>query len=74
MSPISDPVTITVSKALLAELEHISEPLVDRMHELLERNTDGLLTEGEKAELERTVQLVEIGQIFSMALHPKSAP
>jgi hypothetical protein len=37
------------------------------MHDLLERNTEGTLSESERAELESLVQMAQFAQIFAMA-------
>ena len=68
----ADPVTISVSRKILSEIAHLSAELTDRMHELLERNTDEQLTASEKSELETLVRVAEFGQIVSMALSPPS--
>lgn len=52
----------------------LSAKLTDRMHELLERNTDGALSAIEQAELETLVQMSQFGQIVSMALQSATRP
>ncbi|HUO08735.1 MAG TPA: hypothetical protein VM008_10575 [Phycisphaerae bacterium] len=52
----------------------MSNELNKRMHELLERNTDGALTANETAELQRLVQMAEFGQIVAAALQSTSTP
>ena len=47
---------------------------LDRLHALLERNTDGGLSPVERSELETLVQMAQFGQILSMALRGASTP
>lgn len=44
-----------------------------RMHELLERNTEGSLSETERIELESLVRMAQFAQILAMALQPRCA-
>lgn len=64
----ADPVTVSIPRTLLSDIVHLSDDLTDRMHELLERNTDGKLKPAERAELATLVRIAEFGQIVSMAL------
>ena len=66
----ADSITISVPRQILSEIAHLSADLTGRMHELLERNTDGQLTPSEQSELETLVRMAEFGQIVSMALQP----
>ena len=68
MIQTADPVTFSVPRTVLSHIAQLSEELTDRMHALLERNTDGQLSSTEKAELEALVRIAEFGQIVSMAL------
>ena len=45
-----------------------SDTLRDRMHELLERNTNGSLSPTERFELETLTQMAQFSQILAMAL------
>ena len=74
MTQTVDPITFSVSRSILADIVQLSAELTDRMHELLERNTDGSLTPTEKAELESLVRMAQFGQIVSVALQPQSRP
>jgi hypothetical protein len=74
MVQLADPVTVSVSRTVLAGIVELSAELADRMHQLLERNTDGQLGATEKAELETLVRMAEFGQIVSMALQPQRVP
>jgi len=70
MIDVVDSVTVSVSRGILSDIVQLSAELTDRMHELLERNTDGLLNEIEKAELQALVRVAEFGQIVAMAMQP----
>ena len=72
MTQTIDPVTFSVPRRVLTDIVHLSAGLTDRMHELLERNTDGQLNDTEKSELETLVRMAEFGQIVSMALKSPS--
>jgi len=74
MVQAADPITFSVPRTVLADIAKLSAELTDRMHALLERNTDGQLTRTEKAELETLVRMAEFGQIVSTALHPQGMP
>jgi hypothetical protein len=71
---IADAVTFSVPRSLVSEVVRLSEELTDRMHDLLERNTDGRLNPTERAELDTLVRMSEFGQIVSMALDAKAGP
>jgi hypothetical protein len=73
MIQASDPITVSVSRSVLSEIVQLSAELTDRMHELLERNTDGGLKALEKSELEALVRIAQFGQIVSMAMQPQDA-
>lgn len=66
MNP-ADAVTLTLPRSMLPELPVLAKSLNDRMHELLERNTEGTLVETERAELETLVQVAQVVQILAMA-------
>lgn len=68
MSSTADEITITLPRSAVGSVMSLSANLTDRMHELLERNNDGALSDIEQAELETLVQMAEFGQIMSMAL------
>jgi hypothetical protein len=71
MVQAADPITFSVPRTVLSDIVELSADLTDRLHELLERNTDGALPPLEKAELETLVKMAEFGQIVSMALQPQ---
>ena len=74
MISATDPVTFSVPRTVLADIVHLSADLTDRMHDLLERNTDGQLSPIERQELEMLVRVAEFGQIVSMALAAPGRP
>jgi hypothetical protein len=67
----ADPITVSVPRGLLSDIVQLSTDLTDRMHDLLERNTDGKLGFNEKAELEKLVRMAEFGQIVSILMGPQ---
>ncbi|MGN6367066.1 MAG: hypothetical protein ACTHN5_02275 [Phycisphaerae bacterium] len=70
----ADPITFSVPRAVLSDIARLTQNFNDRMHELLERNTDGTLTPQESAELQSLVRMAEFGQIVDAALQTPSAP
>ncbi len=68
MTEIADPITVSVSRGLFSDIVQLSAEFTQRIHELLERNTDGHLTSIEKSELEALVRVAEFGQIVAMAM------
>jgi hypothetical protein len=65
---------IELPRSFANQMSVISSQLTDRMHELLERNTDGALTEPEKQELEAIVNLAHMSEFFSMACDAATHP
>lgn len=59
---------IPVPRSVAADVPVVADLLTDRMHELLERNTDGALNEVERAELDLLVRVTQITQVLSVAL------
>jgi hypothetical protein len=74
MIQAADPVTFSIPRTILSDLVNRSGELAERMHALLERNTDGDLSPTERAELEALVRIAEFGQIASIALEPRAHP
>jgi len=74
MIQAADPVIVSVPRTVLSDIVALSAELSDRMHELLERNTNGELGATEKSELQTLVRMAEFGQIVSMALQTPSKP
>ena len=64
----ADNFVLTLPRAVVPELPSLSQSLTDRMHALLERNTDGALTGVEREELETLVQMAQFAQILVMAV------
>ena len=74
MPQLADPVTFSIPRTVLSDIVRLTDELTDRMHSLLERNTDGQLAPSEKAELETLVRMAEFGQIVSLALRAPGTP
>ena len=74
MSSAADAITLTIPRSILPELPSLAQGLNDRMHEFLERNTEGTLAETERAELETLVQMAQIAQILAMATQEMTNP
>jgi hypothetical protein len=68
MASTTDAITITLPRSAVGDVVALSDSLTERMHELLERNTEVTLTAVERAQLETLVQMAQFGQILSMAL------
>jgi hypothetical protein len=67
-------VTITLPRNVLAEIAELSAENIDRMHELLEKNTEGKLSRPERAELKKLVRAAELSEIISMAIATAERP
>jgi len=63
-----DSVTLTIPRSAVSDVRSLTGALLDRMHELLERNTEGTLTEVERESLETLVQMAQFGQLIASAL------
>lgn len=63
-----DALTLTIPRSVAGEIPALSSELTERMHELLERNTDGGLSVTERAELETLVHMAQFAQILAMAI------
>jgi len=61
-------IILTFPRSVVGDVLTLSDSLQRRMHELLERNTDGSLAPIERAELETLVQMAQFGQILAMAM------
>lgn len=68
MTAMSDPVRLTVPRGVLTELQSLTPEFTDRLHHLLERNTDNSLSPAELKELQYLVRISQFSQIVSMAL------
>ena len=73
MSAPTDLVTITLPRSIVAELPTFAGALNDRMHALLERNTEGTLTDTERLELETLVEMAQFAQVLATATLKLSA-
>ena len=74
MHDAGDAVTLTLPRSAIADVVSLSDTLLDRMHELLERNTDGRLSPVEREEVETLVVMAQFGQLVSMALRRPGQP
>jgi hypothetical protein len=73
MSEPAQPITLTIPPHVVAELPRLSAELNERMHELLERNTDGALSTIERRELGTLVRMAGFGQILELMATRQSA-
>ena len=73
MSAIPDSITLNLPKDAIGGVLALSDSLTDRMHALLERNTDGGLSAVEKTELDTLVQIAQFGQLLTMAIMARLA-
>jgi hypothetical protein len=67
MASSMDTVVLTFPRAMVPELPALSKSLGDRMHVLLERNTEGTLSAYEREELETLVDMAQFAQLLAMA-------
>lgn len=74
MATTGEAVTLTLPRAAIGGVLSLVDDLNERMHQLLERNTDGALSSVERAELETLVQMAHFGQMVSMALQSPTNP
>ena len=65
----TDSITVILPASLVNDFPVMAERLVERMHELLERNTEGQLNDLEKDELRALVEMAEFAQVFATAVH-----
>lgn len=68
MPTAADQITLTFPRTAVGDLSEISADLLTCMHELLERNTDGLLSPIERAELETLVRMAQFSQLLASAM------
>lgn len=68
MAQGSEEITIRVPREAAEGIPTLSAELSERMHALLERNTDGHLSSIERAELETLVRMSQFADLFSMIL------
>jgi hypothetical protein len=74
MSSRAEPVTLTLPGGSLPDVMSLSATLLDRMHHLLECNTEGQLSAIEREELETLVHMAQFGQIITSALRSSGTP
>ena len=74
MAAHADSVTLTLPRSAVPDVATLSATLLDRMHALLERNTDGALSSVEREELETLVQMAQFAQVLSTALGLRAKP
>jgi hypothetical protein len=68
MSPTpNDAVVLTIPRSAVPDVIAMSGTLLDRMHELLERNADAALSPVEQEEAQMLVELAQFGQIVALA-------
>ena len=70
----SGDVTLTFPRSAVGDFVTLSERLLERMHELLERGADDRLSPDQREELDTLVQMAHFGQIVSMALQGRNSP
>jgi hypothetical protein len=70
MHDTGDAITLTLPRSAITGVVSLSDTLLDRMHELLERNTDGQLSAVQREEVETLVLMAQFGQLLSAALRP----
>lgn len=74
MKPLADSVTLRLPRFAVEELPSLSAELNERMHHLLERNTEGSLNPTERAELETLVQMAQFAQLLALAAQMAATP
>lgn len=70
----SESITVTLPRSAVGDVLASSNSLLDHMHDLLEKNTEGSLDPLEREELERLVEMAQFGQILSTAIKGQVAP
>ena len=68
MASSTSDVVLTFPRSAMRDVLTLSDALTDRMHHLLERNTDGTLSTTERMELETLVQMAQFGQMVASAI------
>ena len=69
-----DTLTLKFPRSAVGEITSISASLLDRMHSLLERNSEGKLSRIERKELETLVKMAQFAQLISTAMQPQDKP
>jgi hypothetical protein len=65
---VVDTITLTLPRQTARAFPALAQGLLDRMHELLERNTDGALNERERAEVKALAEMAQFAQVVAMAI------
>ena len=74
MSALQGSITLSIPRQLVGELPALSADLVDRMHELLERNTEGALDATQRRELDTIVRMAQFSQVLMLAANGSTPP
>lgn len=61
-------ITFTLPTNVAGEIPVLAQRLLDRMHQLLERNTDGQLNPIERDEVAALVEMAEFAQMVAVAV------
>lgn len=64
----ANPVTLSLPANVASAIPHMAQRLTDRMHALLERNTDGQLTGIEREKRDALVEVAQFAQMIAAAL------
>lgn len=67
MAASPDTLVLTIPRSVASELPALSRSLVDRMHALLERNTDGALGATEREEVATLVEMAQFAELLAAA-------
>ena len=70
----TESITLTFPRSAIGDVLSLSAALLERMHELLERNREGNLASQEQHELETLVLMAEFGQLISTAMTAQAKP
>ena len=66
--------TISLPRPVLEGLSGVSASFTERMHELLEKNSDETISASEKRELEVLVRMAKLDQAVTLALQLPKRP
>lgn len=69
MSATTQFLSLSIPRALIREIPGLASDLLERMHALLERNTEGTLNVTERGELETLVHMAQFAQILALIAH-----
>ncbi len=74
MAALIETITVTLPRSAVGDVLALSNSLLERMHDLLEQNTDGSLNPLEREELKTLVEMAQFGQVLSIAIQGKPVP